>query len=365
MKSLSIQLLTAKAPNLRFKAVSPSNTASGIPVEMPPSNNMGAQITAPAENRVLIDWLAWTLKVVDPHEAIRLSGLDCLEFSAASGGGMGYKSSLRSGNVVVFYDGNEGMGCHISMSGQGCRQYEAFKDTQHCWYQLLHNLKSIDVKFSRIDLAIDNVDGCLQLDKLESAIRTKHIRSRFKKGLLNEGLNLTDSTDQLGKTIYLGSPQSRLKIRFYDKAAQLQIKSHWVRCELQCMAERASEVVKHLLKSVEVGTIAVAALNNCFAVINLDDSNKSRCSLQEWWSTWITTTDKLRLTATKGIRLVDETIQHIKKQYSASFAMIKKFLGVASFHDFMHELLETGTEKLTRKHEMIIACSRLETDYPF
>ncbi len=332
---------------------------------MPPSNNMGALITAPEENRVLIDWLAWSLKVVCPHEAIKLSGLDCLDFSASGIGGMGYKSSLRSGNIVVYYDGNDGMGCHISMTGQGCRQYEAFKNHSNCWFQLLHKLDENKVSFTRIDLAIDNVDGSLQLDKLENAIRSKQIRTRFKKGMLNEGLNLTDSTDELGKTIYIGQPTSRLKIRFYDKAAQLSIKSHWVRCELQCMAERAKEAIKHIIKTDNVGLIAVSALNQYFSVINLDDSNKSRCTLQDWWSTWLSTSEKLRLTTSQALRLVDETIQHIKKQYSTSFAMIKKYLGVAEFHGFVHELIETGNDKLTRKHDYIIRSSRLLIELPF
>jgi phage replication initiation protein len=365
MISQSIQPLTGETPNLRFKAVSLLGSASGMPSEMPPSNNMGAQITAPSENRVLIDWLSWTLKVIDPHEAIALSGLSFFDFTPCNYGGMGYKSSLRSGNVVVFYDGSEGMGCHISMTGQGCRQFEHYKGVEHCWYQLFHNLFSINANITRIDLAIDNVDGCLQLEKLEDAIRNKHIKTRFKKSLITEGIDLTDKSENLGKTIYLGSPQSRLKIRFYDKAAQLNIKSHWVRCELQCMAERAMEAVKHLLQSKNIGHIAVAALNQVFAVVNLDDSNKSRCTLKGWWSNWLLTTEKIRLSVSKAIRLVDETMQHIEKQYSASLSMIKKYLGVASFNDYMTNLIKLGNEKMTRKHDYIIQSSRLLTEYPF
>jgi hypothetical protein len=58
-----------------------------------PSNNMGSEITdsvkAPSENRVLIDWLSWTLKVVDPLDAIEKSGLGRLPFKQAKCGAMG------------------------------------------------------------------------------------------------------------------------------------------------------------------------------------------------------------------------------------------------------------------------------------
>src|SRR6185369_10276265 len=112
---------------------------------MPPLNNMGAipTIAAPVENRSLIDWFAWTLKVDCPDEALKLSGLDNLPFAPANGGVMGYKKSKRCGNITIYYDGSEGMGCHVSMSGQGCRQFEAYKNDQACWYRLFVQLLSV------------------------------------------------------------------------------------------------------------------------------------------------------------------------------------------------------------------------------
>ena len=350
-----------------------------------PSNNMGAQSTSPRknasmgclitkevqiplENRCLIDWLAWTIKTDNPHEAIKLSGFSCLSFTQSKSGGMGYKSSLRSGNIVVYYDGAENMGCHISMTGQGCRQFEAAKGVNHSWYQLFHALKSVNANITRLDLAVDTVDGSFCLDKLEHACRTKTVRSLFKGGSIIQKLSFTDKVDN-GRTIYIGSPSSRLKIRFYDKAAQLDLNTHWVRCELQLMAERAQEAVKHLLASVELGQLAVSALNQYFAVINLDDSNKSRCSLQDWWAAWLTTTDKLKLTTMKAIKLVNEIMEHVKRQYSATFAMIKKHLGVVDMHEYVKDLIETGKDRMNKKHELILACSALECepayDLPF
>ena len=329
----------------------------------PPSNNMGALITGapeiPLKNQVLVDWLSWTLKVLDPYEAIRLSGLSCLSFESCDHGAMGYRKSLRSGNVVVFYDGRDVMGCHISMTGQGCRQYEGAQNTPHCWYQLIVLLLSVDASFTRLDLAIDNVDGVLDMRKLEWNVRRKRVRSLFKGGQKIEKFSFLENAPKQGKTLYLGSPQSLIKVRFYDKAAQLCLDGHWVRCELQLMAERAQTAVKHLFAGMEAGTLAVKVLNHYFSVINLDDSNKSRCSLQGWWSSWLTTTDSMRISVMKAIKVIDEVVSHIKRQYAPTFAMLKKFLGVAGFHDFMSELISSGTERLSKKHEMIMACSRL------
>lgn len=337
---------------------------------MPPSNNMGALNTSapkvPLSNQVLIDWFSFTLQVLDPREAIKLAGLQAFEFTESKGGGMGYKSSLRSGNIVVFYDGQENMGCHISMTGQGCREFESHHPAAYRWLAFLINLVEQKANFTRLDLAIDNVDGTLNLESIETAINHSEIRSKFKKALIYSEKHLSPSdTRPLGKTIYAGSPSSRLKIRFYDKAAQMGIEEqHWTRAEIQLRAERSQEAIRLLLQGVEAGNLAIKVINNYFQPINNDDVNRSRCSVQCWWLMWSLSTEKIRLTTCKAIKLIEEVVDHIKKQYSASFAMIKKFLGVADFHEFIHELTSLGKEKLTKKHEWIILSSRLITE-PF
>lgn len=356
---------------------------------MPPLNNMGAQITCapdtpdmgclvtnkiqkPLENEALVDWCAWTLPFVsDPYEAIKISGLKCLDFQPHEFGGMGYKKSLRAGNVVVFYDGAENMGVHVSMTGQGCRQYEGVKGTSNCWYQLLlllHNQNHISpgsLKIKRFDVAIDNVDGQLNLDALETCIRNNEIRSLFKGGKLIEKLSFSDEKQNLGKTIYVGSDTSRLKCRFYDKAAQLQIEGHWVRAEIQFMAERAHEATLALIRGLSPGDIVARTLNQYFTLINRDDSNKSRCTTKDWWSAWLQTTEKLKLTTRKAIKYVSEVVEHVVRQYAPTFAMFRKYFGVVGFHELVTDLVENGKGKLSKKHEMIMACSRLTTELPF
>lgn len=344
---------------------------------VPPSSNTGAEVTevsAPTENRVLIDFLSWTLKTTDPHEAISLCGLDGFDWSNIGGGGMGYRYSLRCGNMVVFYDGRDDMGCHISFSGNGCRQFETGVTYTYPWLSLLETLSLIGAKITRLDLAIDNVDGNLRLDYLNNSIDACEIRSRFKfcDDLRRRSLSRSDaaknsgSAAPLGETIYLGSKTSRFLIRFYDKAAQYKLDTHWVRCELQCRKERAQQAAKYLLDGVSAGDLAFSSLNQYFAVINLDDSNISRCTLKEWWAAWLHTTSKLKLTVAKAQKYIHHVVSYLQRQYSATFAMLRKYYGVIGFHDFMSSLVTTGNDKLTRKHDSIISMSRVfASDLPF
>lgn len=339
-----------------------------------PFNNMGAQITdeikIPNENRVLIDWFAFTLKEENPQLVLKMIGFDRLTFVESKGGGMGYKRTLRAGNIVVFFDGSENMGCHVSMTGQGCRQFEMLYPSPNRWNMLFLLLRKLGANETRIDIAVDNVDGHLNLDTLEKNIADKQIRSRFRSGTKIENFSLSpnDETKQ-GKTIYIGSPASRLKIRFYDKAAQLKIDGHWTRAEIQCRAERATEAVNHLLDNITAGELAVGVLNNNFQPINIDDSNRTRCSVKNWWMEFIVITAKVKLTTEKAMKTIDQVVHHVRQQYAPTFAMLKKFMGVTCFHEFVHDLVDNGKERMKKQHDMIIACSSFKTepliDLPF
>jgi phage replication initiation protein len=105
-----------------------------------------------------------------------------------------------------------------------------------------------------------------------------------------------------GETIYLGSNKSHTLFRVYNKAQQLGLDGHWIRFELRLRDKRAQEAIKLFASSMPVGCLATGIINNYFAIINNDDSNKSRCSLQTWWAEWLQSTKKIRLTTEKAIK---------------------------------------------------------------
>ncbi len=339
-------------------------------MKMPPSNNMGAQVTsapvAPEKNQVLIDWLTFSVKENDPDKVLQLVGLDDLPFGASGSGGMGYKSSRRAGNIAIYFDGNVDMGCCVVISGKGCREFEQYRRKDHCWYSYLHHLRSVKVQFTRIDIALDNIDGTLDLSAIRDSLDNCEYRSRFKtwsehvSGKLNR-----QSAQKLGRTIYLGSPQSRLKVRFYDKAAQLGIESTWNRAELQLMAERATEAIEYMLKGVELGDLAASVLNQYFQPVNLDDVNISRCSVKSWWEKWLETLSKLRLAVKPSEKYIPHVCSYLKRQYSATFAMLREYYNKSDFNQFIQDLVFEGKDKLTLKHKLIIQRSRFSCEVPF
>ncbi|MFZ3208513.1 MAG: replication initiation factor domain-containing protein [Geobacteraceae bacterium] len=260
--------------------------------------------------------------------------------------------------LKLLYEGREDMGCHVEMTGQGCRHYEGYF-SENPWQTLFEAVLSLNAKFTRLDLAIDNVDGALTLDNIWNAIQEhdKFIRTQFRewrriqKGSFEKGTMIT------GDTIYLGSTKSHVQFRIYDKAQESGVEGHWIRFEIQLRDKRAHEAAKLFATGEPVGSLASGIINNYFAIINNDDSNISRCTLQTWWAEWLQSTEKIRLTTEQSIKLVPDSMDFIKRQYAPSIAMIRKFLGAAPFKGFMDDILEDGQERMGAKHEKILADS--------
>lgn len=352
----------AAAPGVPVTSPGDAGAVTGMPWQssnsQPPTTNRGALITYPFVNQFLIDWAAFTFKLNDPFEVLKIINLNESLFTELERGIHGYRKSLRFGNICVYFEGRENMGCHVVMSGQGCRQYEG-QFAENPWMELFINAIDHKASFTRLDLASDNVDGGLDLGKLKDAIINREIRSRFRKAIEIKEFSLSQETSQIdnGHTINFGKRISRIVIRFYDKAAQLEIPLPWIRAEIELKEKRAQLAVIKFVSGMPMGQLFTGIINEYLAVIYLDDSNISRCTIQGWWSDWLQSTEKIRLTSDKQIRCVEEVMEFVKRQYSPSLAMIKEHLGDLSFREYIRDILTDGTKRMGMKHEQMLFIS--------
>jgi phage replication initiation protein len=340
---------------------------------------MGAQITKPSlpvsqvlvlplENRIIIDWLRITfLDISDPYIAIERLGLLPDNFVIRPQGASGYKKAVAFGGITVLFDGAHNMGVHVNFSGDGCRLYES-QYNENPWLNLLTECLKYNVNFSRLDLAHDNVDGSLKLDLLQEAINAHQVRTRFKRGKLTEDLTYHDADLlPIGKTINLSkSRQSQIFPRFYDKAAQMGLPGHWIRAEIELKNSRAVEVIKHLVSGMDIGELFFSILNNCFAVINLDDSNKTRCTIKAWWLNWLQSTKKLRLTVAKKLKKITDVVTWLVKSVAPSLAMVREHYKPEEALQIMKDIFYTGKIRLSKRHFQILSnSSETALDLPF
>ncbi|MBD5394350.1 MAG: replication initiation factor domain-containing protein [Lachnospiraceae bacterium] len=295
---------------------------------------------------VSIDYLSFTVtSFISPYDVLVFLGFNQSDFSVCNGR-YGYKSSLRHNiyPITVLYDGNENMGIHVDISGSGISPMidvyknsilkgstpwgtDAFESPDEGYVNsFLHYLYDF-VKFSRIDLAIDDI-GCnyYSVNDVFDICRTRRLVSRFKGYEFTTGEKFADGVS--GNTLYVGKRSSDCFLRIYDKRLEQKEKIgddvgyDWVRWELELKHNRAQKAVDSLLSGVGLGELSIGILSNYFRVIICDDSNTTRCSLDPVWKKFVEGVSKIRLFCKEIEKTLDRKKQWIKKQVLPSIAAV-------------------------------------------
>lgn len=180
-------------------------------------------------NKILIDWLSFTVNKIDIEDLINLFGFQDVSFSDVKGG-RGYKHRYYYDGVSIHYDGDEESADYwVEMSGNGCRVFETHGHGD--WIYLLSNLLNLeDINITRLDVAYDDFNGLIDL----TSIVADTLAHNYVTKADDRSWDVHLSGD--GTCVTIGKSKSQICCRIYDKAAERhreQEISHWVRCELQ------------------------------------------------------------------------------------------------------------------------------------
>ncbi len=208
-------------------------------------------------------------------QALGLSGVPWVE----SKGARGYRSKKYFSSINIHYDGREDMGVWCEMSGQGCRTFETlstlFDHGCDGWTKVFKWIQENGCKLTRLDVAYDDHTGILPMEKIFDHTRRLELVSK------------SDYAEWLGSTkgtsVFIGSPQSAVRIRIYDKAAERRIPdAHWIRCELQLRDDRAQAFTE---LAVPIGEAFAGVVYNYlrYVIPQKDDSNRWRWPMKRYW----------------------------------------------------------------------------------
>jgi phage replication initiation protein len=323
---------------------------------LPPYTNRGAVNTSESGLRSLVDWVSLTLKNVEIWTDVAdILGIPSDMFRECEKGGFSYRSQVRFGHIAIYYNGREDMGIHVEMSGQGCREFETFSSIN--WSTLFALLLNFDVKISRLDIAIDDFRGYFKIDTLKRKIRDGAVRSKFRSATEIRKSCLKDGTS-LGDTLYFGSPQSMVQIRFYDKYLEQEAKNKkvnddvevWNRVEVQLRDDRAYATALILAyEERSVGSCVTGLLSNYINFcVKSKDTNKGRWKICKFWTDFLGDAEKLQLSQLAPDRSIERSKDWIERQATPTLAMLyEAFQGDMQM---FYNLLIDGIGKLDTKH---------------
>ena len=249
--------------------------------------------TIPEQNMVLFDWLTFTSHCDSPESIMDLLGLTDVPWQVMDKGRNGYRQRWFYDNISILFDGAEGMGVCVDMTGSGCRAFETYSSTS--WEDLFYTIyNSLDYNITRLDMAFDDHTGLLDIAVLQDDTDEHNYVSRSRTWMVQYG--------SAGTTIYHGSPKSNMYIRIYDKAAERNLEGvHWIRVEMQMRDEIATGFVKGLQDN-PVGVQFRGVLHNYLRyVVPQADTNMSRWPLTTYWANLLEDVQRIQCWSCPGV----------------------------------------------------------------
>lgn len=349
--------------------------------------NLMEKITLKNGLCVLVDWLSFTLtSAQEPSSALDLLGFSMDEFYELPSGQNGYASCLKclSSNLRILYNGNENMGVHVIVSGSaisdllthyckktfrpvstpfGSHGVEVSSFDESVLSSFLKSVLDVG-KFSRIDLAVDNLGELyFDMDELANIFNSRLYvsKSRSWKYIVNH-----DSNYITGQSIYLGSRSSDLMLRIYDKRLEQQSKhknsnapvddTPWVRWEIELKDERAGQVTSLLANGMNLGSAAVGILGNYIRLIDNTDSRRTRCQTLKKWEEFICGISTLRLYQKPANKTINDTHEWLKKQVAPSLSAV--CIAFDGDMQFIYDLLSNGGHRLNKHQRAMVQSYR-------
>lgn len=226
------------------------------------------------------------------------------------------------------------MGICVNLSGKGCRAFESYGHGD--WFKLLAELftlrdtglrekkgRTYSYNITRLDLAYDDHVGLLDIFQIRKDIEGRCYTSKSKYAECVWSDN--QETDIRGLTCQVGSDQSAVKIRIYDKAAERGFKDrHWIRCELQLRDDRAYAAASEITELMDIGKTVAGILRNYLVFREpSQDTNKSRWPVAEYWQKVLEDMEKISLWISPGEPYNFDNTEHwLCKQYGQAIVVL-------------------------------------------
>ena len=249
----------------------------------------------------------------------------------------GYTSTYQIGDVLVLTSPLEEMGVLLELRGKGCRQFEAYLDGQkRTWYEFFRKCMKERAVFKRVDLAVNDLVGMLDIPLLITKCRKEECVSVFRsfRAFRSGGLVSRQEQDSahMGATLYIGSMQSDLYFCLYEKAYEQLVKNGTPleqadiqnRFEIRLKNERADNAVYDLVSNENPEQTAFGIINRYVRFVD----KKSGKSREEWplnpmWETFIGKyRNTLKLTTAPEPYTLERTLNWFSHQVAPTAKML-------------------------------------------
>ncbi|EUJ33134.1 replication initiation factor [Listeria floridensis FSL S10-1187] len=247
----------------------------------------------------------------------------------------GYVEKYELDQIRVYRSVNlDERGVMIELAGQGCRQFEAVLEMQQkSWFSFLEFVLHQNGKVTRLDIAIDDIEGYIDIPDALEFTHKGYVQSKFNTYDFNGQGNIA-SGEHEGVTIYYGSKKSNVYFTFYQKNYE-QAKKHkipveniglWNRYEVRLIDEKAMLAVKELLNQQEISFVGRGILKEYLQFVYLDTirgQKKKLRKLVDGWHQLVDDVDQLKLKVTPNKDFYTRSENWLRSQAGATIRMVQ------------------------------------------
>lgn len=276
----------------------------------------------------------------------------------------GYTEHYSYGNIMVLVSPDESKGVLLELHGKGCREFENVMFAQaREWWDFLTDCLVVGGVVRRVDLAVNDVHGILDIGELVKKVETEECISLFRNFSVYASGELTQEKENLGmgKTLYLGSMRSEIYFCVYEKDYEQFVKAGVPveeapiknRFEIRLKDERAEEALKDLLVYQDYEKTVFGIINQYvkFVDIDLKQKRKDRQKENERWEYFCgKNREKLKLTIQPEPYTYERTLRWLQNQVAPSIKLAQK-IDDKNGTDELKKILDSA--KLSDKHEKI------------
>lgn len=273
----------------------------------------------------------------------------------------GYKLSFVSPDGVTVLFSADRPDVHIQITGRGCDALR-LRELDPC------NLLSPGDHVTRLDVAIDCINSgfaCSDIWRLlqrgQFVSVSSDIRqiegvmsrgSRFERINRNSPKPKATTRTNSGHTIYVGASSSDRMVRIYDKGAEQETGTDWLRFEIQLRRDSAIEFYRLLAAGGDLHQLSLGLLNKQLRLLaDGEELTRERShrfaslKLHPMWEKITSMVSAVKLCVSQPAKSVSSTLRYVKNA-SASIKALK--LVMSDFDEFFADLIENA--KLKSSH---------------
>lgn len=276
----------------------------------------------------------------------------------------GYEERYSLGNIFVLTSSDAEKGTLLELKGQGCREFEGFLEAQgRDWYSFFDLAMREGCVFKRLDLAINDIFGILDIRELTQKCKDDECISKFRswKSYRSGELIRKDEKEGMGYTLYIGSLKSDVYFCIYEKDYEQYIKKGIEieevpiknRFEIRLMNDRAEHAVIDLMTFRDGEETAFSIINRYLRFADKDpEKDRESWKTNERWSWFIGDhRNKLKLTTQPEPYSPHRTLRWLAHQVAPSWKAFQE-VDQNKGTDVMKEMLE-GTQLTDRLEKLV------------